>query len=61
MSDKEYNSKELYETILEIDKSDSNLQGWDLKFISSLVDNQRWSYTESQQKNIIRIYDRVCT
>lgn len=55
-----YSVKELYEMILEIDKSDSNLQGWDLKFISGLVDNKRWEYSNKQQEHIIRIYDRVC-
>ena len=60
MSTKKYTTEELYDMILEIDKADSNLQGWDLKFISNLVDNQRWEYSDKQIEHIMRIYDNNC-
>lgn len=51
--------KEYTKMIEEIDKSDLKLYGWDLQFISDLIDNPIRHYSEKQKENIERIHKRI--
>ena len=53
------NEKAYKEMVEEIDQSDLNLYGWDLQFISDLIDNPPRHYSEKQRKHIERIHERI--
>ena len=42
-----------------IDKSDLVLYGWDLQFISNLIDNPPRYYSDERRKQIERIHKRI--
>lgn len=55
-----YTIDQIEEMIKHIDTYGKGLTKWEVKFISNLVDNQRWEYSDKQIENIIRIYDNKC-
>ena len=56
----EYTDTQLEEMVREIDESGENLYGWNLDFITSLVDDEVKVFSIAQQEHIERIYNECC-
>ena len=51
--------KEYTKMVEEIDRSNLKLYGWDLQFISNLIDNPIRHYSEKQKENIERLHKGI--